>query len=434
MTLSDQSITLVELNSRIAGHLRGADLQNVWVLAELSDVSVRGGHCYMELLQKDDNGTTLAKARSTCWATAFRSIRSEFYAATGQDFASGMKLMLRVSVGMHPIYGLSMNVTAVNPDYTAGDLLRRRREILARLEAEGIADINRSLCFAEPTLRIAVVSSTTAAGYGDFMNQLNNNALRLRFSTELFAATLQGDSTPPTVINALRRIEARQSEFDCVVIIRGGGATSDLLSFENYDLAAAVASFPLPVIVGIGHERDVTVLDYVACKRVKTPTAAAEWLIELGQQAVSRLDGLGRDIAVEAMRRLADATTYLSRLGGALPSLPPTALAHASSRLERMSAALQGVSSRSIAPRLQQLAQASQRLELLATHCVTVRRQRLDAVSQLLEALSPAATLRRGYSITRVDGHAVRSAADVAPGLQLTTTVADGGFIISITQ
>lgn len=423
---NNQSVTLLELNRRIADRLKGDDLQNVWVLAELSDVTVRGGHCYMELLQKDDSGATVAKARATIWASAFRAIRAEFAAATGQDFASGMKLMLRTSVTMHPLYGMSMNVTAVNPDYTAGDLLRRRREMLQRLTAEGLIDINRSLCFPEPTLRIAVVSSAGAAGYGDFMDQLKHNPHRLRFNVTLFPATLQGDSTAPTVINALRRIEARQRDFDCVVIIRGGGATSDLMSFENYDLAATVASFPLPVVVGIGHERDVTVLDYVACKRVKTPTAAAEWLIELGAKALDHIDSLGRDIVLEASQRLATAQSRLARMAGAMPSLALTTLAHATTRIERLYAGLQGISSRQIAPRLQTLSQAGERLALLSTHAVATRRQRLDAAANLLKALSPEATLRRGYSITRVDGHALTDPSALTDGTTIVTTLANG--------
>ncbi len=430
--MTDQSISLLDLNRRIAGHLRAGDLQNVWVLAELSDVSVRSGHCYMELLQKDDNGVTVAKARATIWASAFSGIRAEFYATTGQDFASGMKLMVRISVNMHPLYGMSMNITAVNPDYTAGDLLRRRREMLQRLQSEGIADINRSLCFPEPTLRIAVVSSQTAAGYGDFMNQLAGNPLRLKFKVTLFPATLQGDSTPPTVINALRKIEASQQYFDCVVIIRGGGSTSDLMSFENYDLAAAVASFPLPVIVGIGHERDITILDYVACKRVKTPTAAAEWLIELGSKSLARLDSLGRDIALEASRRLNTAESKLARMAGALPSLASTTLAHAVTRIERLSATLQGVSTRQIAPRIQSLARMGERLALLTRHTIDTRRQKLDALQSLLNALSPEATLRRGYSITRHGGRAITSASLVKPGDVITTTLADGTIISTV--
>ena len=423
---NNQSVTLLELNRRIADHLKGDDLQNVWVLAELSDVTVRGGHCYMELLHKDDSGATVARARATIWASAFRTIRAEFVAATGQDFASGMRLLLRTSVTMHPLYGMSMNVTAVNPDYTAGDLLRRRREMLQRLTAQGLIDINRSLCFPEPTLRIAVVSSAGAAGYGDFMDQLRHNPHRLRFNVTLFPATLQGDSTAPTVINALHRIETRQHDFDCVVIIRGGGATSDLMSFENYDLAATVASFPLPVVVGIGHERDITVLDYVACKRVKTPTAAAEWLIELGTKALDHIDSIGRDIVLEASQRLATAQSRLARMAGAMPSLALTTLAHATTRVERLYAGLQGISSRQIAPRLQTLSQAGERLALLSTHAVATHRQRLDATADLLKALSPEATLRRGYSITRVDGHALTDPSALTDGTTLVTTLANG--------
>ncbi|MCM1021411.1 MAG: exodeoxyribonuclease VII large subunit [Muribaculum sp.] len=421
-----EAITLSELNHRIACQLNVSPLQNVWVTAELSDVAVRGGHCYMELLQKDEAGTTVAKSRAAIWANVFRVIRSDFYAATGQDFVSGLKVMVRLSVSMHPVYGLSLVINAVNPDYTMGDLLRRRREMLQRLKAQGIADINKSLAWNEPTLRIAIVSSAEAAGYGDFMNQLAADPLKLRFTTGLFPAIMQGERTPATVIAALKRIEAEQNMWDCVVIIRGGGSSSDLLSFENYDLAAAVAQFPLPIIVGIGHERDVTILDYVACQRVKTPTAAAEFLLQLGKQSYDRLNALGRDIALSASQYIAGCFQQLGIYEGKLPSLPAAALTRASSRVDRMAMALQQISSRRLQPQMLRLESLSGTLSHSITRMLDNQRQRLCSFEQLLDALSPQATLKRGYSITRVAGTAIRSAGDVAAGVVMETTLADG--------
>ena len=428
-----EAITLQQLNQRIACQLNTPSLQNVWVTAELSDVAVRGGHCYMELLQKDAAGVTVAKSRAAIWANVFRVIRSDFYAATGQDFVTGLKVMVRLSASMHPVYGLSLVINAVNPDYTMGDLLRRRREMLQRLQALGIADFNKSLGWNEPTLRIAVVSSAEAAGYGDFMNQLAADPLHLRFTTRLFPAIMQGERTPVTVIEALRKIEAEQNNWDCVVIIRGGGSSSDLLSFENYDLAAAVAGFPLPVIVGIGHERDVTILDYVACKRVKTPTAAAEFLLQLGKQSFDRLNQLGRDIALSASQYIAGCSQQLGMLEGRLPSLPGAALSRATNRVDRLAMALQQISSRRLQPQMLRLESLANALQMGAARCVENRRQRLQTIEQLLAALSPQATLKRGYSITRVNGVAVRSAAEVPPGTLLETTLANG-TIRSVTE
>ena len=386
-----ESLTLLELNRRIASLVVTPSTQNVWVTAELSDVSVRGGHCYMELLQKDPaNGTTLAKARAAIWANNFRVIRSDFYASTGQDFTTGLKVMVRVSVSMHPVYGMSMVINAVNPDYTMGDILRRRKEILAKLESEGIADINKSLCWPEPALRIAVISSPEAAGYGDFMNQIVGNSLRLRFDIKLFPAIMQGERTAQSVINALSVIESEQQRWDGVVIIRGGGATSDLLGFENYDLAAKVASFPLPVLVGIGHERDVTVLDYVACVRV---TGCKE---------------------------------QLSQFEGRIPTLPLAALERAKSKTDRYAAALQQLAFKRLQPQISRLDTIASSLGLAVSNTIGLRRSRLDALNRLLEALSPQATLRRGYSITRYNGEAVTSADAIPQGEVLTTTLADG--------
>lgn len=400
---------------------------NVWVTAELSDVAVRGGHCYMELLQKDPaSGATVAKARGAIWANQFVRIRSDFYAATGQDFCTGLKVMVRASVSMHPVYGMSLVINAVNPDYTMGDLLRRRNEMLARLKQEGILDLNRSLEFTEPTLRIAIISAEGAAGYGDFMNQIAGNPLHLRFSTRLFPAVMQGDKAAPTIISALEMIAMQQDDWDCVVIIRGGGATSDLLCFEDYNLAAHVAQFPLPVIVGIGHERDITILDYVACVRVKTPTAAAEWLISRGKASIDRLDLLGQQIANIAREHLSGCKEQLGLMEGRMPTLATSMIERAKAKIERHSLALQQIASSHIAPRMAALDTIESSLNVLTATAIQKRSARLDALAQMLDALSPQATLRRGYSITRVDGRIVTKASDILSGSVMTTTLADG--------
>lgn len=422
-----ETLSLLELNKRVASLLAVPATQNVWVAAELSDVAVRGGHCYMELLQKDPStGATVAKARGAIWANRFVALRSEFYAATGQDFTTGLKVMVRASVSMHAVYGLSLVINAVNPDYTMGDLLRRRREMLERLQREGILDMNKSLSWPEPPLRIAVVSAEGAAGYGDFMNQLANNSLKLRFTTKLFPAIMQGERAAASVIMALEEIAATQELWDVAVIIRGGGATSDLLGFENYELASHVAQFPLPVIVGIGHERDVTVLDYVACVRVKTPTAAAEWLIERGKEALDRLDSLGRTIVLAAREHLSGCKEQLGMLEGRLPGLPGAALDRASSRLDRFTLALHQLAVKRIAPKMSQLDSLASSLKMIALTAVQRRVSRLDALGQMLDALSPQATLRRGYSITRIDGKALTRAVDAPSGATIITTLAEG--------
>lgn len=411
----------------MASLVQRPETQNVWVTAELSDVAVRGGHCYMELLQKDDRGLQVAKARGVIWASLYPSIDSQFYAATGQRFASGLKVMLRVSASMHPVYGFSLVVSAVNPEYTLGDLLQRRREILERLKREGILNLNRELKWATPVpQRIAVISAAGAAGYGDFMNQLHTNPSHLRFVTRLFPAIMQGNSAPPSIIAALDQVAAEADQWDCVVIIRGGGATSDLQAFEDYDLAANVAQFPLPVVIGIGHERDITVLDYIANTRLKTPTAVAEWLIAQGESALTWLQNTGQRILQIASQRISGNKEQLAHAEGLLPVLAQGAVERSLTKLRKAAATLDSVSARRIQPQLTRLQMIADSIPVSALRAIERQRQLLDSRAELLEALSPHATLARGYSITRVNGRAVTDASQVKPGEVLETTLANG--------
>ena len=321
--MEEQAISLLELNRRVTSAIAVAPgLQGVWVTAETSDLRSSGGHCYMELVQKDERtGSPLAKSRAVMWASTYSRLGAMFYAATGTRLRSDMKIMVKVNANYHPVYGMSLVISDINPDYTVGDLARRRNEIIARLRAEGVFDMNRSIPWPQLPVRVAVVSARGAAGYGDFMKHLHNNPQRLRFTTELFEATLQGERTVPSVVAALEAIAARDGEFDCVVLIRGGGAVSDLASFDDYTLASNVAQFPLPIIVGIGHERDVTVLDYVANTRVKTPTAAAEVLIGMATAAYDRLRATGDAILTLVRDRISGQRQQLAYYQGSIPAI-----------------------------------------------------------------------------------------------------------------
>lgn len=428
--MNSQSLTLLQLNQRIAALMTVPDTQNVWVTAELSDVAVRGGHCYMELLQKHpETGATLAKARGVIWASAYSRIATDFMAATGQRFVSGLKVMVRASASMHPVYGMSLVISAVNPEYTMGDLLRRRREILLRLQNEGILELNRQLEWVEVPLRIAIISARGAAGYGDFINQLYSNTSRLNFKTQLFEATMQGDRTPSTVIAALNAIAMQQDKWDGVVIIRGGGATSDLVAFEDYELAANIAQFPLPVIVGIGHERDITVLDYVANMRVKTPTAAAEWLINRGDVALEYLRSMGASILQLVSDRIAGYNEQLSRYEALLPTAPLNAVERESARLRGDMLSLAQIGARRITPELARIEHIAGSIASATDVVIRRRSDRLDSMQAMLKALSPEATLRRGYSITRVEGKAVTDASQIPSGAEIETTLANGTII-----
>lgn len=407
------AISLREFNARLGAAVNDRPgLSSVWVTAETADLRVSGGHCYMELIEKDPAGfVTLARLRAVIWSSRFAVINRRFADVTGMTLRSDIKVMVCVTASYHPVYGLSAVISDIDPAYTAGDLLRRRQMLVERLTAEGIIDMNRTLEWPDVVLRVAVISSKSAAGYGDFINQLYNNSLRLRFTTRLFPATLQGDSAPSSIIAALHAVAAEADDFDCVVIIRGGGATSDLASFDDYDLAAHVAQFPLPVIVGIGHERDVTILDYVANMRVKTPTAAAEWLVDRGRAALMRARSLASDIFNVVSSRISSAMSRVDRLGGLLPSV---------------------VEARIDAERRRVDDHCADELRRCVADIVSRRSTILDSAAALIEALSPEATLRRGYSITRIGGHAVTSFSQLNKGDIVTTVFADGSAVSQI--
>lgn len=409
--MNEQSLTLSELTRRISSAIvTTPGLTDVWVTGETSDVRCSGGHCYLELIEKRPDGTPLAKCRAVIWAGTFARIGAEFARITGSPLRSDMKIMARVNVSFHAVYGLSLVITQIDASYTAGDLEARRQAILARLNAEGVANLNRMLSWPATPMRIAVISAKGAAGYGDFVKHLHDNPQRLRFSTTLFEAAMQGERTAPTVIAALDAVMNSDESFDCVVIIRGGGAVADLAWFDDYDLAAAVAQYPLPVIVGIGHQRDICVLDYVANTSVKTPTAAAEVLLGHAGAALNALVDTGRAILTAVRRAVSSGKEQLAYCRGELPA-----------NIQRiLSRHKQFVDS-----------EAPRQLSTVITIQVGSARTRLHTLGEMLEALSPLATLKRGYSITRVDGHVVTPSDIIVPGTELTTEFAGGRIIKS---
>lgn len=435
MSSPTQYYSLLQLQELLRDLIAACPMsKNVWIIAELSDVRENGGHCYMELLQKDpDTGATVAKARATIWANTWRSIRAKFMAETGQPFRSGLQVMVCVTAGYHPLYGMNLNISAVNPQFTLGERERRRREILERLAKEGIAEENKRLELPRPTQRIAVISSATAAGYGDFMNQLLKNPRHLRFDVKLFPAIVQGAQTASSIIEQLDEIARHTDDFDCVCIIRGGGAATDLDGFDDYRLATSVALFPLPVIVGIGHERDTTVLDYLACRRVKTPTAAAEFLISQGQSELDNLLALGGMLLQTTSDTISGARQQLAYISGSLPTAPFNAIERSARRLDNLAGTLGRVSTTRLMPLNARLDRMTDALKNITGNATANAATRLKGYAALIDTLSPKATLARGFSITRLNGTAVTSATQVPAGSTLTTELADG-TITSITQ
>ena len=431
----NNAITLREFNNRIKRLLNNPAVCNCWICADLSDVNVRGGHCYLELLEKDERtGATVAKMRGIIWANRFAYLRQKFVQVTGQDLRSGLKVMLEVSVNYHEQYGISLIITDIDPSYTLGDMERIRREILTRLKAEGIIDMNKQLEFPAVPQRIAIVSAAGAAGYGDFMNQLHHNAYGLQFYTCLFPAVMQGKETVPSVTAALDRINRHIDLFDCVVIIRGGGSTSDLNSFDDYNLAAHVAQFPLPVVVGIGHERDVTILDYVACRRVKTPTAAAELLIGCGVEALARIDELRETIVSIAREYITEAQLQMQYLTSTIPLVAGNIVERNRTRLQHIMQIVPLTAQSRIAQGNERLQFFLKQMQQASAQTIMREKMRLTAIYEKVQILSPQNTLRRGYSLTTVNGHAVTDASQLAAGDTITTHLANGTVTSTINK
>lgn len=448
--MNNVALSLRQYTSEIANSIRtNPVLQSRWVIAELSDVSERGGHCYMELVEKDDRGVTIARLRGTIWANNFAyKIKPKFEQITGQKFKSGLKVMLFGSASFHEQYGLSFNITDVDPSFTIGDMERIRREIIETLTREGVVNCNRMLQMPRVPQRIAIISAKGAAGYGDFMNQLQSNPVGFKFYTHLFEATMQGETTSNSVIKALNDIEMTIDLWDCVVIIRGGGATSDLNGFDNLELARRVATFALPVVVGIGHERDRTVLDDIANVRVKTPTAAAEWLIMCAQQTLDQALALANQVARYVKDRTSGASKQLSHIEGTIPIIAKQQIIKSKSNLAAIASALPYMTKNKIlsanrtidalARDVQHsaigkisaaqtyLKTMSDALANAAPKAIVNQDKRLKALENIVEALSPQKTLRRGFSLTKVNGKTVKSIDQLADNDVITTYLADG--------
>lgn len=448
--MNNVALSLRQYTSEIANSIRtNPVLQSRWVIAELSDVSERGGHCYMELVEKDDRGVTIARLRGTIWANNFAyKIKPKFEQITGQKFKSGLKVMLFGSASFHEQYGLSFNITDVDPSFTIGDMERIRREIIETLTREGVVNCNRMLQMPRVPQRIAIISAKGAAGYGDFMNQLQPNPVGFKFYTHLFEATMQGETTSNSVIKALNDIEMTIDLWDCVVIIRGGGATSDLNGFDNLELARRVATFALPVVVGIGHERDRTVLDDIANVRVKTPTAAAEWLIMCAQQTLDQALALANQVARYVKDRTSGASKQLSHIEGTIPIIAKQQIIKSKSNLAAIASALPYMTKNrilsanrtidalardvqhsaigKISAAQTYLKTMSDALANAAPKAIANQDKRLKALENIVEALSPQKTLRRGFSLTKVNGKTVKSIDQLADNDVITTYLADG--------
>ena len=446
------SLTLYELNALVRDMLALEMPDEYWVEAELSEAREVRGHCYMELIQKDEHSNTpVAKASAKCWASTWQLVKPHFMRVTGQEIHAGMKVLLKVYAQFHESYGFSWIVTDIDSTYTMGDMARKRMEIIRQLKEEGVFELQKELQLPMFCQHIAVISSANAAGYGDFVNQLENNEYGFRFHTQLFPAVMQGEGVEQSVIGALNKIfeslecktenlkfsdanddsslftlHSSLNKFDCVVIIRGGGATSDLSGFDTLALAEHVANFPLPIITGIGHERDESVLDMVSHTRVKTPTAAAAFLIGHLKAVLDAIEDAEQRISSIVRQQMDMEKIRLLHLSQRIPTL----FSLVRSRQEACIDRLQGNLRLSVTRRLQE---ERHRLDIHSHNLMPVierrllrERHQLDMLNEKLEVLNPELLLRRGYSITLSGGKVVKDASILKSGDELETRLSKG--------
>ncbi len=471
----ERQMTLSELQQQVKYNLEEAFALPVWVVAEISEMTVnRSGHCYLDLVETEQGtDNVVARCRATIWSYTFRMLRPYFETTTGQSFSEGLKVLLQAKVEYHEVYGFSLNIRDIDPVYTLGDLARQRREIIRRLKEDGVFEMNKELELPLVPQRIAIVSSPTAAGLQDFLDQLHHNPHQFIFYTKLFPAIMQGNEAPRSIMDALEQIYLYEEWFDAVVIIRGGGSQLDLACFDQYDLAFHVAQFPIPVITGIGHDKDDSVVDLVAHTRLKTPTAVAEFLIAGSLRFAQELKELEErfiemvnDQIEENKNRLTEATEQLSVMvnqlivsqrnrlevaGIHLANRTEVFLKDQQTNLKQLTVDARNLTKRFVTGQRHTLENSGNRLRFLfrqqvlkgknelsknehllkirATELLKAEKKNLISIQAKLRLVDPQNIIRRGYSLTMVDGKIIKSVAQVRTGDQLETRLNDGIII-----
>ena len=442
--------TLFQLNKKIKQQLTDGFGHPQWVIAEISELNTnRSGHCYLELIEKSaDTDQIIAKARATIWSFTFRMLKPYFESTTGQALTHGLKVLVKATVEFHEVFGISLNISDIDPTYTMGDMARRRREIILRLEQEGIARMNKETALALVPQKIAIISSPSAAGYEDFIKQLDNNSKGFKIYHHLFPAVMQGKDAAGSIIMALDQVFEYDTFFDAVAIIRGGGSTADLLCFDGYELAMNVAQFPIPVLTGIGHERDESVVDMVAHTRLKTPTAVAEFIIgsidEFYAQLMLMQDGIlsGTKYYIDQNRHLLDKLPQRLKIitqaqQNKQKQYLTTAFLRTQKGAQQLLAGekhqLKHLSNRSRYASANYLNQKAHHLEFLKAtltmevkSCLRNQKQKLALLEKTTQLLNPFEILKKGYTITSINGQRLKAKEGIAQGDILTTHFADG--------
>jgi len=474
----NERLKLSELNGLVKKAVGEAFTAPVWVIGEISELKTnRSGHCYLNLIEKEENGDAIvAQARATIWSYTYRMLRPFFESTTGQQLTEGLKVLLSVSIEFHELYGYSLNIRDIDPTYTLGDMARRRREIIARLQSEGVADMNKELDLPLVPQKIAIISSSTAAGYQDFVDQLTNNPAGYHFDLKLFPAIMQGNQAETSIIGALEQIYLYENFFDAVVIIRGGGSQADLSCFDNYNLAYFITQFPLPVITGIGHEKDDSIVDMVAHSRLKTPTAVAEFLISGVAQFDLHLDELNKQFIEIVTDLIAESKNNIEQITRMIAPLTREKISKANNNLnqtiwkldnsvkkfiqrsnyqlerkeetvrhefknfaqlqlrvlERTTRTLSGSLRQVTIAKHDQLTRKMQRSETLFRGALSDSRHYLELSLQMANLTDPNKILARGYSITTYNGHALKDVNLINSEAFIETRLFNGQIISEV--
>lgn len=420
------ALSLYELNGLVRHTLQLTLDARYWVCAEINEIRANR-HCYMELVQKDYNGTTIiAKAKAQIWANRWVMLSAMFENTTGVRLEAGMQVLAEVEVNFHELFGYSLNIIDIDPTYTMGDIARHRKEVLQQLTLEGVIDMNKELPLPRLMQRIAVISSATAAGYGDFCNQLHGNKRSLAFTTELFQANMQGQNAETSIIEALNKIAAQAEQWDVVVITRGGGATSDLNCFDSLALAENVAQFPLPVITGIGHERDDTIIDMVSHTKMKTPTAAAEFILHHQEMELNTIEQLYSDILNNAATCLIKEQNHLNMIINKMPLICSNFTSRAELQLTRLLNTAVTLSTQRLTDEMLRIGSLAHKFSIITPTIINKEKSRIEVANVKINSANPQRILNMGFSITRINGKAIRCNNEVKSGDVITTTLSDG--------
>ncbi len=454
--MDEHKLSLSELNNRVKETIQDNFFESIWVIAEIGELNInRNGHAYLELVEKEEHSDKIiAKARATIWSYTLRMLMPYFETTTKQELTAGLKVLVNVSVEFHEIYGFSLNVRDIDPTYTLGDLEKRRLEIISRLEEEGTIDLNKELDLPPVIQKVAIISSATAAGYEDFFKQLSNNPYKYKFYTRLFPAIMQGEQTESSIIDALDRIYQYEDFFDVVVIIRGGGSRSDLMSFDKYFLAANIAQFPLPVISGIGHEKDVSIVDMVSHISLKTPTAVAEFLIaniaefedyldslfenvssfvlEKLSDEQKRIELISRQFVPDVQNRLFKEKTKLTLIREKLYNESNRFINKASANLGEYQISLESNVHFSFRMKNKGLERLNEKLTYRAKTQLDEQLRKLNYFEKAVSHLDPQNVLKKGYSITKHKGKPVTSASKLKQGDEIETIMFEGEVVSKV--